>query len=62
MARIPTTYALFCEWFTQTYNRPFTATEAEFNAALRQPRYEQVDDLDITFDIETERREGWGYQ
>ena len=71
MAHIPTTYALFAEWFAKTYNRPFTASEDEFNAALKQPATNQSPDWvqqtvaytqrDFEIDVARERYEGWGY-
>lgn len=59
------TYQAFCEWFLAHYGRPFAASEAEYEAALRQPCYDigEAQQLQREFeqDMETERREGWGY-
>jgi len=59
-----TTFEIYCEWFLKTYGRPFEATKAQFEAAVNQPSHDgraPYTQADFEFDVETERREGWGY-
>lgn len=61
------TFSTYKAWYEQHYGRELTCTEEQFQAALAQPEYvtySQVDKAlqhDFEFDVETERREGWGY-
>lgn len=53
------TYSVFCEWFLAHYGRPFTASEAEYNAALAQPCFDTSEaaklQRDYEFDLAKER-------
>ena len=52
------TYEIYCQWCLDTGRKP--PTREWWGAACAQPR-QQRKLSDIEFDVETERREGWGY-
>lgn len=60
---MPLTYPIFCQWFLAHYGRPFAASEAEYEAALRQPCYDTGEakqlQREYEFDYEIDQREGW---
>lgn len=57
------TYPTFCQWFLAHYGRAFAASEAEYEAALRQSCYVTGETKQLQheyeFDYETDQREGW---
>lgn len=54
---MPLTYPIFCEWFLAHYGRPFAASEAEYEAALRQPCHKPLPE-DVHYLDGMEEREG----
>ena len=52
-----TAYDIYCQWCLDTGRKP--PTREWWDNACKQPPTRKQSDLE--FDVETERREGWGY-
>lgn len=52
-------YLEYSRWFTQHYSRPFTVTREEWKAWCKAAPARR--ESDMQFDVDMERREGWGY-